>query len=282
MVKNLALKVWRAAAGAFATFTRIDGALRGAAIAFHAFFSLFPAIVLLVAGASMFLDYSLAVSKVVGFAETFASLGPQLRRWVADTITSLVEARAWAGLISLVLLLWMSSRAFSVMAEAVNLACGERRTSWLRDILKGFLLFAMTSLLLLGGLALGAAKGIIEAWGLGLGPIPGHLYTLFFIVLPWAIIFAGVAILYSFAPIHTRRFGEIWKPALTAAIMLRATGWLFSLYMGYAAGRNVYGVLGGIMALLLWVYISACVVIYCAGLCPAPAGKKPAGGVSRA
>ncbi|MDT8285574.1 MAG: YihY/virulence factor BrkB family protein [Elusimicrobiales bacterium] len=282
MVKNLALKAWRAAAGAFGTFMRIDGSQRGAAIAFHAFFSLFPAIVLLVAGASMFLDYSLAVSKVVGYAETFASLGPQLRRWVADTITGLGEARTGAGLISLALLLWMSSRAFSAMAEAINLACGERRTSWLKDILKGFLLFALTSILILGGLALGAAEGLIEAWGLGLGPVPGHFYTLFFVVLPWAIVFAGVAILYSFAPIHTRRFGEIWKPALAATVILRATGWLFSLYMGYAAGRSVYGVLGGIMALLLWVYISACVVIYCAGLCPAPAGKKPAGGISRA
>lgn len=282
MVKSLALKVWRAAAGAFKTFMRIDGAQRGAAIAFHAFFSLFPAIVLLVAGASMFLDYSLAVSRVVGYAETFASLGPQLRRWVADTITGLGEARAGAGLISLALLLWMSSRAFSAMAEAINLACGEEKTSWLRDILKGLLLFSLTSLLLLGGLALGAAEGLIEAWGLGLGSIPGNLYTVFFVVLPWAVIFAGVSILYSFAPIHTRRFGEIWKPALTATIMLRATEWMFSLYVGYAAGRNVYGVLGGIMALLLWVYISACVVIYCAALVPAPAGKKTAGGISRA
>lgn len=282
MDDNPALKAWRAALGALKTFIRIDGSQRGAAVAFHAFFSLFPAIVLLVAGASMFLDYDLAVARVVGYAETFASLGPQLRRWVSDTITGLAEARAGAGLVSLLLLAWMSSRAFSAMAEAINLACGDGRTGWLRDNLKGVLLFFLISALVLAGLAAGAAANLAKAWTLDLGMIPPGLYRLYFVFLPWAVIFSGLALFYKFAPSGRKTFREVWGPALTATVILRATEWLFSLYTGYAAGRSVYGVLGGIMALLLWVYISACVVIYGACLCPSAQGKKPAGKVSRA
>ncbi|MDQ7773424.1 MAG: YihY/virulence factor BrkB family protein [Elusimicrobiales bacterium] len=282
MRENPAIKIWRALRGAMDTFIRIDGSQRGAAVAFHAFFSLFPGIVLLVAGASMFLDYDLAVAKVIGYAETFASLGPQLRRWVADTITGLAEARAGVGAVSLLLLFWMSSRAFSAMAEAINLACGDGRTGWLRDNLKGLLLFFLISALVLAGLAAGAAANLAKAWGLDLGILPGALYNLFFVFLPWAVIFAGLALFYKFAPAGKKRFRDVWGPALAATAVLRATEWLFSVYTGYAAGRSVYGVLGGIMALLLWVYISACVVIYCACLCPAGAAKRPAGGVSRA
>lgn len=282
MDDNPALKAWRAARGALETFIRIDGSQRGAAVAFHAFFSLFPAIVLLVAGASMFLDYDLAVARVVGYAETFASLGPQLRRWVADTITGLAEARAGAGVVSLLLLSWMSSRAFSAMAEAINLACGDGRTGWWRDNLKGILLFFLISALVLAGLAAGAAANLAKAWTLDLGMIPPGLYSLYFVFLPWAVIFAGLALFYKFAPSGKKKFREVWVPALTTTAILRGTEWLFSLYTGYAAGRSVYGVLGGIMALLLWVYISACVVIYGACLCPAAQMKKPAGKVSRA
>ncbi len=282
MKHDTALKAWRAARRALGIFMRIDGSQRGAAVAFHAFFSLFPAIVLIVAGASMFLDYDLAVAKVIGYAEAFASLGPQLRSWVADTITGLAEARAGVGTVSLVLLSWMSSRAFSAMAEAVNLACGDGRTGWLRDNLKGLLLFFLISALVLAGLAAGAAANLAKAWDLDLGMVPPGMYGLFFVFLPWAVIFAGLALFYKFAPSGKKNFRDVLGPALAATAILRATEWLFSLYTGYAAGRSVYGVLGGIMALLLWVYISACVVIYGACMCPAapPAGRE--GGVSRA
>lgn len=273
MDSNPAIKAWRAASGALKTFIRIDGSQRGAAVAFHAFFSLFPAIILLVVGASMFLDYDLAVARVVGYAETFASLGPQLRRWVSDTITGLAEARAGAGMVSLLLLSWMSSRAFSVMAEAVNLACGDGRTGWWRTNLKGIMLFFLISALVLAGLALGSGARLAKAWGLGLGLVPTGTYKLFFSILPWSVIFAGLSLFYKYAPSGGKKFREVWVPALATTAMLRGTELLFSLYTGYAAGRSVYGVLGGIMALLLWVYISACVVIYGACLCPAPPKK---------
>jgi YihY family inner membrane protein len=281
MGKDLALKTWHIAAGALKIFIKIDGSQRGAAVAFHAFFSIFPALVLLVAGAAMFLDYDQAVTRVVGYAETFASLGPQLRRWIGDTIAGLAEAGGGTWAVSLALLVWMSSRAFSAMAEAINLACGDGRTGWVRNNLKGLLLFLLISTLILAGLAAGAAANLAEAWGLDLGLVHPGLYSLFFIFLPWAVIFAGLALFYKFAPSGRKSFREVWAPALTATVILRGAEWLFSLYTGYAADRTVYGVLGGIMALLLWVYVSACVVIYGACLCPA-AGKPGGPGPNRA
>ena len=43
---------------------------------------------------------------------------------------------------------------------------------------------------------------------------------------------------------------------------------LFVIYLGHFATLNaVYGAFGGIMALLLWIYLSGCVFIFGACLC---------------
>lgn len=53
---------------------------------------------------------------------------------------------------------------------------------------------------------------------------------------------------------------------------MRAAESLFVIYLKDFARLNaVYGALGGIMALLLWIYLSGCVSIFGACLCAAQA-----------
>jgi len=49
---------------------------------------------------------------------------------------------------------------------------------------------------------------------------------------------------------------------------------LFVIYLkDYATLNAVYGVFGGIMALLLWIYFSGCIFIFGACLCAAQAER---------
>jgi YihY family inner membrane protein len=80
--------------------------------------------------------------------------------------------------------------------------------------------------------------------------------------------FAALALLYRFAPRRPTRFADVRLGALVAAVLLRAAQGLFVVYLRYSAASNaVYGALGGVMALLLWIYMSSCVFIYGACLC---------------
>ena len=56
--------------------------------------------------------------------------------------------------------------------------------------------------------------------------------------------------------------------ALCATVLLRSGETLFVIYLQHFARLNaVYGAFGGMMALLLWIYLSGCVFIFGACLC---------------
>jgi hypothetical protein len=75
------------------------------------------------------------------------------------------------------------------------------------------------------------------------------------------------------APRRPTRFSEVWAAALsTTALLLVAEG-LFVIYLKHFATLNaVYGALGGIMALLLWIYLSGGILIF--GACLSAAQKE--------
>ena len=63
--------------------------------------------------------------------------------------------------------------------------------------------------------------------------------------------------------------------ALCGTILLQAAESLFVVYLkNFATLNAVYGTFGGIMALLLWIYISGCIVIFGACLCAGQAEMR--------
>jgi Ca2+-transporting ATPase len=100
-------------------------------------------------------------------------------------------------------------------------------------------------------------------------PHPGFQTVLAF-SLPVLLVFADLVVLYKVLPRHAPAFARVWAPALTVLILLVLAERLFVAYLqGFSALNAVYGAFGAIMALLLWVYFSGCILIYGACLCGA-------------
>ena len=86
--------------------------------------------------------------------------------------------------------------------------------------------------------------------------------------IPLLVVFFSLSLFYRLAPRRPTRFAEVWVAALCATVLLRAGESLFVIYLEHFATLNaVYGALGGIMALLMWIYFSGCVFIFGACLC---------------
>jgi membrane protein len=86
-------------------------------------------------------------------------------------------------------------------------------------------------------------------------------------IVRWPILLAlvtiGLALLYRYAP---SRRGPQWRwvswGAATATVLWLVGSALFSLYVAKFAGYDKsYGALGGVVVLLMWLYVSAFVVI---------------------
>ena len=266
---------WRFLLRAVARFEQIDGNQRGAAFAYYAFFSLFPLILVFVAVGSLFVDRDRAVNAVIGYLGSYVPLSAGMRRNVFDVISGVVRARGQAGVIATLVLFWSALRFFNALIRAVNRAWGGEIPNWWRMPLKCALLLAVLASALLLGMGLPVLGELVRR------RIPSDWTWIAWITrladftLSAIVFFYGLSLFYKLAPRRTPKFAEVWPAALFTAVFLRILESFFVAYVrNFGHFNAVYGALGGIMALLLWIYLSGCILIFGACLCAARQGGE--------
>lgn len=267
--------IWSLLRRAWGRFFEIDGPQWAAAFAYYAFFSLFPAIVLFVTITSAFVGREQATRAIISFVEAYVPLGRENERDIFNSVAEVVEARNQAGIVAIVVLIWGAIRFLSTLIRATNRAWGAEAHRWWRLPLKSLSVLAIAggivSLALVAPTVLAIAKDIIFP-AMTLGPwadaIAGFLLRV-------AVVFLALSLFYKVAPRRPTRFAQVWRGALCGAVLLQAAGGLFVVYVKDIATFNaLYGTFGGVMALLLWVYVSGSIFIYCACLCAAQANAN--------
>lgn len=246
-------------------FVRIDGDQRAAAFAYSAFFALFPLMVLFVTAASYFTDRGQAAGVVISYVEKFVPLSGEMQHYVFDTLSRVIGARGKASAVALLMLVWVSTQFFTTLIHAANRAWGTTG-HWWKLPLKSLALLAILILAVLAGIGAPLA-GKMAGGLLTTGLFLPRAYSLGLFFVPWLIVFLSLAFFYRLAPHRRTRYSEVWVAALCASLLLNAAQSLFVFYLRHFASFNaVYGAFGGIMALLLWTYVSGVIFIFCACL----------------
>jgi len=151
---------------------------------------------------------------------------------------------------------------------ATNRAWGSAVYNWWRLPLKSLVVLGSTAGAVLLGMAVPVLMQMTRGWLFPLYDYRTWVYDLVSLFIPSAVIFSGLILFYRFAPSRPTRFVEVWAAALCATVLLRAGENLFIIYLkDFATLNAVYGTFGGIMALLLWIYVSGAVFIFGACLC---------------
>jgi Ca2+-transporting ATPase len=265
-------RVWAMLCLAVKKFLRIDGAQWAGAFAFSAFFSLFPLMVLLVTIASSFVDRDRAGKVVIACAESYVPISGEMQRQIFGIVAGVIKARQEAGAAALLILAWAALQCFTTLICATNRAWGAEAPNWWRLPLKSLALLGITAGAILVGMALPVLLRMAKHW---LSPVHDFrfgVYGLGSFLIPLLVVFFSLSLFYRLAPRRPTRFAEVWAAALCATVLLRASESLFVIYLkDFATLNAVYGAFGGIMALLLWIYLSGCVFIFGACLCAAQA-----------
>ena len=103
------------------------------------------------------------------------------------------------------------------------------------------------------------------------------IYALARFFIPLLLVFISLGMFYKLAPRRPTRFAEVWVAALLATLLLQAAENLFVIYLkNFSTLNAVYGAFGGIMALLLWIYLSGCIFIFGACLSAVQAESRQA------
>lgn len=250
-------------------FLRIDGPQRAAAFAYNAFFALFPLLILFTASASLFADRAAAGNAVIAGAERYFPLSEEMQHYVFDAIAGTINARGQAGFVAFLMLVWVSTQVFTTLIQATNRAWGTGGTKWWHLPLTSLSLLAIMTIAVLMGISL-PVLGEIAQGVLNKNLVWSWIYALSVLVLPGLVVFLGLSLFYKMAPRRRTRFSEVWLAAICATALLQTAQSLFVLYLKkFSTFNAVYGAFGGIMALLLWVYLSGCIFIFCACMCSA-------------
>jgi membrane protein len=210
-----------------------------------------------------------AVAGVFGGARTADSLTANLQRNLPAEAGALVNGfvsdvvrRDHPGLLSigLLLALWSGSSVFIALEDSLNAAFGvevrrgalKRRGVALGTLVGVGVLFLAGSVVLLAGPAIAAGLGLgavwsVLQWPLGLALVVGAFWIVYY-VLPEADQRGCKLVL-------------LQASAVAAALWLLATLG-FRLYAAnFASYSRTYGVLGGIIVLLLWMYYTSMVIL---------------------
>jgi membrane protein len=178
------------------------------------------------------------------------------------------QTRVRLGLAGSVLMVWAAMGVFGAITSAVNHAWGvEKQPSYFKHKMISFVMLAMASLLLLAALALVSAINVVEArwFAAVLARTPGLLVLQGFAV-KWASTMAFilvVGLVFYFVPNAKVRFRDVWVGAVVTGLAWRGALAGFSWYVrDLSRFDRIHGSIGAVVVFLLWIYISAVILLY--------------------
>jgi YihY family inner membrane protein len=275
--EQVSRRIWAILCDAVNRFIRIDGAEWAGAFAHYAFFSLFPLIVLFVSIASLFIERDQAALDIIAFVGSYLPIEGEERSFVFGTVSGVISSRGQAGLVAMLMLGWSAMRFFSTLIRATNRAWGVDAHSWWRLPMTSLVFLAIMAAVVLISITAPTLTRMVKEWLFPTSDFRSWVYSLWGYFVPMLVVFIGLSLFYRMAPRRRTRFSEVWVAALCATALLRISESLFVIYLKNFVSLNaVYGAFGGIIALLLWVYLAGCIFIFGACLCAALAETRVA------
>jgi inner membrane protein YhjD len=248
----------------FKSFSLADGGTHTAALAYYAFFSIFP----------LLLFSTAALGFVTGgnasLRDEILQAGQQAVPLISDVLTeqtlSGIEERAGRiALLSVVIALYAGTGAIVALQHSLNRMAGlTDEPAWLKKRVKSLKFLALFGAgvvisIALGALAEAAARGALG----GLGALIGWLFGRGAGLIVGVVLFAGA---YKLLPAHDRSWRDVLPGALLAAVLfeiLKAAG-AWYLARGAQAREATFGAFALAAGLLVACYLIAQITLMAA------------------
>lgn len=277
---DMSLKAWleaikhpfRTAYRVINEFLADDGPFIAAGIAFYAFFSLFPLVLIAVAVLSYVYTSEQAIEGAIGLAGLFV---PQdMAVFLEDNVRELFRSGRKVGLAGILILLWSGRQLFRAMELALHRAWDiPQNRNWIVGNLLAMMLVLLCTAVVLGV----GAISIFLTWlhhKLEVAPLPTLLHQgwtvadayFFSHIHSWIVVPGAVALiflmLYMILPSRQVPVGMAIPGALFASLAWKVSSWVYLTYIvKFGSANPFYGTIWGIVGLQVWLYIEASVFV---------------------
>jgi membrane protein len=252
---------------ALKSFAEKQAAQASASLAYYTLFSIFPLLLVFVAGGSYFLDRNQVFNAVTQFIQQALPIPKQI---INENLQEVLAERGTAGIVSLITLLWSASGMFTSLAYNINLA-------WPRASRRNFLQSRLIGLWMIAGVIGLIVLSLILSWLTARLPFMdiAHASPLTLVLLrlisafgSWLTIFLVFLTLYRWIPTLRGKWSATLWGALIASLAWKAITAGFTWYLGSSFGQYqlIYGSLGAIVAFLFLIYIISLITLFGAHL----------------
>ena len=233
-----------------------------AAISYFALLSIFPFLLLALAIFGLVLRDGELQQRVL--TEIVAAL-PIEAPTIEEALGNLAGSGASMGVVALVGTVIAATALARSLRGSLNVIfrAEEQRPlllSWLVDmtVLPVLGLLFITSLLL--STVWRFAQAVAD--DLGLEEV-APLWELGALAIPALLSFVGLLLLYLLLPNRSLHLLDLWPGALIAMVGFQIGTFVFAIYFeNFGAYDLIYGSLGGVIALLAWVYVSSLILLF--------------------
>ena len=247
-------------------------------VAYFGFLAIFPALIAAVTLYGLVADPATVAGQV---GELAGTLPQEARPLITDQLASVASGDGGAlgvgFVVALLAAIWSASSGVGNLMQAVNLAYDEQET-------RGFVRLRGNALALTLGAVVfvGLSVTLVAVVPAALDVVPlGIAGTVLAEVVRWgllaALVVTGLGVVYRVAPDRSvARFDWASPGALVATALWLGGSILFGLYVDNVGSYNkTYGALAGVVVLLLWLYLTAYIVLLGAEV-NAAAERQPA------
>lgn len=268
-MRRLATGIWSVLADAYRTFAWHLGALKAGSVAFFATLSMVPFAIVVVSIVGR------AVGSEQALSQVRAVIGQYLPAAEQPVLAALRQARPGGStllpnLLGGLALFWSAATLFTTLSQVLTVVWfDEPRHGFIRQRIIGFLAVVVAGMLFLASMIVTSIATTVASYAEEVNFFPSaHAVQFFHTAAAWAM-HTGIAVILFAVLYWTMPLGKVsWKAAVAAAL---PAGVLWSIARSFFAvlvaqsGRygQLYGPLAGAVVLLLWIYTSAWVMIYC-------------------
>jgi membrane protein len=234
-------------------------------IAYYALLSLFPFVLLMLT-----LFGRLATGpKAETLVRFILSALPTARHFdfVVTQVAELSKAPPALGVAGTLIMFWGAMGFFGAITSAVNHAWGvDKPHNYFKHKMIAAIMLAVAGLLMVAALSLVSVAEVVETQWFGriiyYYPEFAKFQTFAIRNAPTPLFILIVGLVCYFLPNAKVRLRDVWWGAILAGILWRLAFWGFSSYVRDLSRFSVHGSISAVVVFLIWVYLSAVILLY--------------------
>ena len=236
-----------------------------AQVAYNFFFSLFPLLLFLAPMLSLLGNKEQIMSELLARLSTV--LPADALSLVSKVVSDVVFAQNAPGLISIGALLaaWSGSNIFTTFIDALDTAYDvtDERPWWRKRLTAlavlvgwGLIVTLVTIILLAGDNIVAYARD-----NMGMGGSATNAWMVLQFPVAIALLVSFFFLMYYLLPFVKQDKTQVLVGSTVAAILFIVATLLFRLYVQHFPPNKTYGLIGGVMLLLTWMYLVSVVIL---------------------